>query len=234
MTRFLLVFVCFLLFVGVTANCQMVSNSAIQNDSAKETLCAQRAKVKPVPFLIDQNYVQSIRAKYPDTTFIAEDGVIPELIECRVSESTGKYEADSTVSEQSYWHLPRPQQFTPGIHTAGGEIQATDACLKAARDKVNRQGFDHSYSSGLGATEINLSVGPWYRPGVTIAGMKAERYDIGVEGKLFYKSSGLDLDVFRVSCLLSPTLDVKAVQASEENTRRELKMESRFEEPFRK
>ena len=81
MARVLSIFVCFLVFVSVVANGQLVSNTTIQNDPTKETLCAQRAKVKPVPFLIDQNYVQSARALHPDTTFIAEDGVFPELIE---------------------------------------------------------------------------------------------------------------------------------------------------------
>jgi hypothetical protein len=163
--------------------------------------------------LIDQNYVQSARALHPDTTFIAEDGVFPELIECRVKDSTGRYEPDARTSENAAWHLPHPQQFTPAIDTAGGQNKAADACLKAARDKVNREEFDHSISPALGVHEINLSVGPWYHPGVRIAGMEAERYDIAVVGKLFYKSSGLDLDVVSVSCLLSPILEVKSIQA---------------------
>jgi hypothetical protein len=82
--------------------------------------------------------------------------------------------------------------------------------------------------------EITLGVSPWYLPGVKVAGMKAERYDIAVSGKLFYKSSGADLTAFRVDCLLSPTLEVKAVQTSEENADRALKMETRLEAPFRK
>ena len=213
MTRNLFAFLCFLVFASVVANGQMVSNSTVQNDPAKETLCARRAKVKLVPFLIDPNYAESTRAVHPDTTFIAEDGVIPELIECRVSGSTGKYEPDSLTSENSSWHLPRPQQFTPNIDTAAGQIKAADVCLKAARDKVNREGFDNSFSPGAGVYEINLNVGPQYNPGVRFAGTKAERYDIAVEGKLFYKSSGPDLEAVRVSCLLSPMFEVKSIQA---------------------
>jgi hypothetical protein len=214
MVRASFVFVCSLVLASVIANGQMVSNSAIQNDPAKETLCAQRAKVKPVPFLIDQNYVASVRALHPDTTFIADDGVIPELIECRVSESTGKYELDALDSADSaYWQLIRPQQFTPGIGTAAGQVTAGDACMKAAREKVSRDGFDHSFSPTMGVYEINLDVAPWHRPGVQIAGTKAERYDISVDGKLFYKSSGPDLDSVTVRCLLSPTLEVKSIQA---------------------
>ncbi len=79
-----------------------------------------------------------------------------------------------------------------------------------------------------------LNAAPWYQPGVKVAGTKAERYDIAVEGKLFYKSSTPDLTAFRATCLLSPALEVKAVQAKEQKPDQELKMETRFEAPFRK
>ncbi len=210
MTRILWIFTGALVSASAAAHGQMVSNSAIQNDPAKEQLCVQRAKVKTVPFLIDQNYVDRTRALLPDTTFIAEDGIFPELIECRLRYSTGRFEPDSRSPEQSYWRLPRPPQFTPGIDTAAGQNMAAAACLKAARDKVNREGFDHSVESGV--NEITLSVGPSYNPGVKIAGMKAERYDIAVAGSLFYKASGPDLDAVRASCLLSPMLEVKSIQ----------------------
>jgi hypothetical protein len=236
MIRGLLVLASSMIFASMVANSQMVSNRAIQNDPAKEALCAKRAKVKkPVPFLIDQNYVNNTRAAHPDTTFIAEDGILPELIECRVNEETGVYELDSLSSERNpYWHLVRPEQFAPGIHTAAGQVQADNVCFKAAREKVNRGGFDHSFGYTTDVNEITLDVAPWYQPGVKVAGMKAERYDIAAVGKLFYKSSEPDLTAFRVSCLLSPTLEVKAVQASEENSDRTLKLETRFEAPFRK
>lgn len=235
MIRGLLVFAVSVAFASMIANGQMVSNSTIQNDPAAEALCAKRSKVKPVPFLIDQDYVNRTRAAHPDTTFIAEDGIIPELIECRVNDATGVYEADSLSSEDtSYWHLVRPEQFAPGIHTAAGQVQADNVCSKAARDKLNREGFDHSFGYTIEVNEITLNVSPWYLPGVKVAGMKAERYDIAVMGKLFYKSSGPDLIAFRATCLLSPALEVKAVQANEESADRELKMETRFEVPFRK
>jgi hypothetical protein len=235
MIRGLLVFAGSMVFASMIANGQMVQNSAIQNDPAREALCAKRAKVKTVPFLIDQNYVNMIRAAHPDTTFIAEDGIIPELIECRVNEQTGVYEEDSLSSEEnSYWHLVRPEQFAPGIHAAAGQVQADNVCFKAAREKLNREKFDHSFGYTTDVNEITLNVAPWYRPGVKVAGTKAERYDIAVVGKLFYKSSGPDLTAFRVTCLLSPMLEAKAVQASEESADRELKMETRFEAPFRK
>lgn len=236
MIRTLLVLAGSIVFASMVAHDQMVSNSTIQTDPAKEALCTTRAKVKkPVPFLIDQEYVNRTRAAHPDTTFIAEDGIIPELIECRANEETGVYELDALSSEEnSFWHLVRPEQFSPGIHTAGGQVQADAVCFKAAREKMNREGFDHSFGFTTDVNEITLGVGPWYLPGVKVAGMKAERYDIAVVGKLFYKSSGPDLTAFRASCLLSPRLEVKAVQASEVKADRGLKMETRFEAPFRK
>jgi hypothetical protein len=239
MIQRLIIFTCAMVFASMIAsgiaNGQMVSNSAIQNDPAKEALCAKRAKVNPVPFLIDQNYVNGARAAHPDTTFIAEDGTIPELIECRVNERTGVYEVDALDSEENVsWHLVRPEQFAPGIHTAAGQLQADDVCFKAAREKANREGFDHSFGYTTDVNEITIYAAPWYLPGVNVAGMKAERYDIAVVGTLFYKSSGTDLTAFRVTCLLSPTLAVKAVQASEESADQELKMETQFKAPFRK
>ena len=235
MMRRALVFASSMVFASMAANAQMVSNSATQNDPAKESLCRKRAQVKPVSFLIDQNYVNRIRAAHPDTTFIVQDGIIPELIECRVNEDTGVYEPNALSSaENSCWHLVRPEQFAPGIHTAAGQVQADEACFKAAREKVNREGFDHSFGYTTDVNEITLDVAPWYLAGVKVAGMKAERYDIAAVGKVFYKSSGPDLTVFRVSCLLSPMLQVKAVQAGEEPADRALKMETRFAAPFPK
>ncbi|MGA3082167.1 MAG: hypothetical protein ABSD44_12380 [Terracidiphilus sp.] len=235
MIRSLLVFAGLMVFASMIANGQMVSNSAIQNDPAKEALCAKRTNVKPVPFLIDQNYVNSARAAHPDTTFIADDGIIPELIECRVNEQSGVFEMDSLGYEQySYWHLVRPEPFAPGNLSTAWQVQADDVCLKTAREKLNREGFDHSFGNTTDVNVITLNVSPWYRPGVKVAGRKAERYDIAVVGELFYKSSGPDLTAFRAACLLSPALEVKAVQASEESAGRELKMETRFEAPFRK
>jgi hypothetical protein len=240
MTRNLLVFAGSLLFASIAtsavANSQMVPNSAIQNDPAKEALCAKRARVKTaVPFVIDQSYVNGIRTAHPDATFIAEDGVLPEFIECRVNDETGVFELGSLSSEEnSYWHLVRPEQFAPGIHTAAGQVQADDVCFKAAREKVNREDFDHSFGYTTDVNEITLNAAPWYQPGVKVAGMKADRYDIAVVGELFYKSSGPDLTAIRATCLLSPTLEVKAVEEHEESADRELKMETRFETPFRK
>ena len=218
MVRVLHFFFCSIAFVSAAASGQMVSNSAIQNDSAKESLCAKRAGVKPVAFFIDQKYVDYVRSLHPDTTFIAADGVIPELIECRVSESTGNYEPDAVssevqmTSEQAYWRLARPQEYAPSIKTTAGQLKAADVCIKAAQQKASKDGFDHSFTWETDVNEITLDVAPWYRPGARIAGAKADRYDVAVEGELFYKSSGPDLDAVRATCLLSPMLEVKSVE----------------------
>jgi hypothetical protein len=218
MTRTAFIFLCSMVSLSAAASGQMVSNSAIQNDSAKESLCAKRANVKPVPFFIDQKYVDYVRSIHPDTTFIAADGVVPEMIECRVSESSGKYETDAMssevqmMSEQSYWHLARPQEYAPSIKTTAGQAKAAQVCFDAGHQKVGRDGVDHTFTPGTEVNEITLDVAPWFRPGRMIAGAKAERYDVAVEGEIFLKSSGADLDDVHVTCLLSPMLEVKAVQ----------------------
>ncbi|HUB51996.1 MAG TPA: hypothetical protein VL986_07610 [Terracidiphilus sp.] len=220
MTRTAFIFLSSLAFVSTAASSQMVSNSAIQNDPAKQSICAQRANIKPVPFFIDQKYVDYILSIHPDTTFIAADGVIPELIECRITESTGQFEAEAMssevqmMSEQSYWHLARPKEYSPSIKTTAGQSKAIDVCMKAARDKANKDNFDHSFAWETDVNEITLDVAPWFRPGAMIAGTKADRYDVAVEGELFYKSTGPDLEAMRATCLLSPMLEVKSVETN--------------------
>ena len=144
MIRRLLVFAGSMVFAAMItsgiANGQMVSNSAIQNDPAKEELCVKRAKIKPVQFIIDQSYVNSIRAAHPDTTFIADDGTIPQLIECRANERTGVYEADALSSEDSpYWHLVRPSPSCRAtIRRAGRYRQTMRVSRLLARRSIKR------------------------------------------------------------------------------------------------
>jgi len=191
----------------------MVGNDSIGNDPAKEKLCASRvSKTHPgkrVPFEIDSRYVVSARSFHPDTTFIAIDGMSPQLVECFLREGTGRYEPDSYSPEQGFWHLIRPKQFEPGIHTSMGISMAANVCLKVVPAKIDRPNFDHSVYSGV--TEFSIG-SPFYHPGALIAGKRAERYDIAVVGTSFYKSSGPDLVAVKFTCLLSPMLDVKAVQ----------------------
>jgi hypothetical protein len=59
--------------------------------------------------------------------------------------------------------------------------------------------------------EVNLG-SPIYDPGASIAGMTANRYDIAVTGTSFFRTMGPDLAAVKFTCLLSPMLDVKAIQ----------------------
>lgn len=206
--RWLLVLSC--LFLSSTATtAQIVRNEVIGNDPAKERLCASRATGKTVPFEIDSRYVARERSLHSDATFIAIDGMSPQLVECYLREGTGRYEPASYSPEQSYWHLIKPKQFEPGINTPKGVSMAANACFKAALTKINRPNFDHSVYSAV--VEVNI-VSPIYHPGARIARRNAERYDVAVEGTSFYKSSGPDLTALKFTCLFSPTLELKAIQ----------------------
>jgi hypothetical protein len=202
-------FLSVLILFSCAAKAEMVRSDAIGNNPAKEKLCASRAKGKTVPFEIDSKYVERARSFNPDVTFVAVDGISPQLVECYLRQGTGKFEPASFSPEKGYWHLIRPQQFKPGIKTNKGREMAANACLEAAPAKINRPNLDHSVY--LAVVEIDKS-GPRYHSGASIAGKKAERYDIAVEGTSFYKSSGPDLTAIKFTCLLSPMLDIKAIQ----------------------
>ncbi|MFY3704159.1 hypothetical protein ACOTD8_11425 [Achromobacter dolens] len=198
-----------LLFFSCLAQAEMIRNDAIGNDPQKEKLCASRAQGKTVPFEIDSRYIKSARSYNPDATFIAIDGISPQLVECHLRQGTGKYEPASFSPEGPHWRLLRPKQFEPGIDTAKGKAMAAKVCIDAAPAKINRPNLDHSVYSNV--IEIGIN-GPRYRAGASIAGKKAERYDIAVEGTSFYKSAGPDLAAVTFTCLLSPTLAIKGIE----------------------
>lgn len=198
-----------LLFFSCLAQAEMIRNDAIGNDPQKEKLCASRANGKTVPFEIDSRYLKSARSFNPDATFIAIDGISPQLVECHLRKGTGKYEPASYSPEGNNWRLIRPKQFKPGINTPKGQSMAAKVCVDAAPAKINLPNFDHSVYSAV--VEIGID-GPRYRAGASIAGTKAERYDIAVEGTAFYKSSGPDLAAVKFTCLLSPVLAIKGIQ----------------------
>jgi hypothetical protein len=214
MVRGWLVCICLYLSLGI-AKGQMVRSASIGNDPIKEKLCASRAKgtlgeSKIVPFEIDSRYVADVRSRHPDATFIAIDGMSPQLVQCFLREGTGRYEPDSLSPEQQFWHLIKPKQFEPGINTPEGSSMAANVCLKAASAKINRPNFDHSVLSSVAEVSIGS---PLLHPGTVIAGKTAERYDIAVKGTFFYKSPGPDLTAASFTCLLSPMLDLKAFQS---------------------
>jgi len=191
----------------------MVPSDTIGNDPARESLCAERARAtlpkgRSVPFLLDARYLASARSFHTDVTLIViDDGMSPQLVECYQREGTGRYEPASFSPEQWYWHLVKPEQFKPGLAAPGGRDLAARPCLASVPDKIGRPGFDHSvYSSVYEAS------GTEPRSTMSIAGLKTSRYDILVKGTAFYKARGPDLTAVEFTCLLSPMLELKAVQ----------------------
>jgi hypothetical protein len=210
--RALFVVTCLLLSASL-ARAQMILNDSIGNDPEKVKLCASRQKEikgRMVPFYIDSRYVALSRSNFADATFIAIDGSSPQLFECYLRPGTGRFEPAVSSPEQGFWHLIKPKQFEPGIHTSVGREMAAKVCLDAAPAKINRPNFDHSVYSAI--VEINIG-SPLYHPGALIAGKIAKRYDIAIKGTSFYKSSGPDLAPINFTCLLSPTLDLKTIQS---------------------
>ena len=159
----------------VAASAAMVSSDSISNDPIKVKLCAERAKGTSTSFVIDSNYVEMSRRMHPDSTFIAIDGISPQLIECYLREGTGKFEPASMSPEQAYWHLPRPPQFEPGINTQEGRAMAAKVCLDTAPAKIGRLNFDHS--ALLFVNEVPRGSSIHY------VGVKADDYDIEVAGR---------------------------------------------------
>ncbi len=193
--------------ISAVARAEMISSSSIANDPAKVTLCAARAHStilgQIVPFQIDSHYVAEARSQHPDTTFIAIDGISPQLVECYLREGTGRYEPASFSPEQGFWHAIKSEGF--GIDTEKARSNAAEACRNAALLRLNQNGFDHSVNTQIYEVDVN-------RAGSLIAGRKADRYDIAVKGTAFYKSSGLDLRAMPYTCLLTRALVIKSVQ----------------------
>lgn len=208
-----LTIICCLLLASSAANADMVSSDSIGNDPVKAKLCASRAKGKAVPFIIDSRYVESIRADHPDATFIAIGGNSPQLVECHLREGTGRFEPNSMSPEQGFWHLPRPEQFKPGLNTDTGQNMAKKACLDSYLAKTSRPELDHTVMDFV-VSEVREN-GKVYVVGKnrnSIAGKKFEDYDIVASGTAFYKAHGVDLDVVHFACLLSPMLELRSIQ----------------------
>ena len=184
-----LIFIIGMLFTSSFANAETVLNDSIGNDPAKEKLCIERLpahlKGKTVPFKIDNKRVASIRAVYPDVTFVAaDDGGNGSLVECRLREGTGRYEPDSYTGQSGWWSLIKPKQFEPGINTDVGQTMAYKVCLQSVLSKSDKGEPDHYVSNGVFEITGNTPGGGFYRAGVAIAGKKAERYDIAVKGSV--------------------------------------------------
>lgn len=194
------------------AQAKMVPNNTIGNDPAKEALCASRAHVMvgpgpQVPFEIDSDYVASVRQLDSDTTFIVIDGASPQLVQCFLRSSNGRFEPHVWGPENPHWHVIKPRQFEPSINTSEGSDIASDRCRKVAEEKMKRPDFDNARAD-VAVVEVNLG-SPLYYPGAIIGGQKAKRYDVVVKGTTFYKSTGPDLLAVNFECLFSPMLELK-------------------------
>lgn len=200
----------FLIIFSTTAKSEMVSSDLIGNEPERLKVCAERAKGKPVPFEIDSEYVKRARELKPEATFIAIDGISPQLVECHLRKGTGKFEPSSFSPEQRFWRLPRPKQFEPGINTPAGKKIASKICSDTATTHSSAENPERYVINAV--VEI-AGAGPKYRSGAVIAGKKAERYDVAVEGTAFYKATGFDLKAIKFTCLLSPMLELKAFQS---------------------
>jgi hypothetical protein len=189
----------------------MLRNDAIENDPTLEKLCIDRTLHPPntvvgtlytVPFLLDSSYLLRVRADYPDATFIAvsssRSGFGGHLVECSRL-SGGKFgPATQSPEGNGHWSLIKPQQ----LRGPGWMSVAADRCRGAAERKVGDSGIERSaYSSVQEVAE-----------GRQIAGMLTAAWDVEVKGDVVLKGPGPDLPVFNFSCLLSPMLEVRAVE----------------------
>jgi len=209
----------FSIMASATDSGQMVSSASIVTNPDKEKLCISRIqdlqakagfpKGKIVPFLIDSGRAAWIRQQDPDEILVAiDDGEsIVKLITCSLNSKTGQYGPTSIETASSivkWWQPIRPKNL---LETQEGKEKAGSVCSEAAKSKVNQEGFN-SWSWNGNPKEV-------YGPDLSysIEEKKAERYDVLVKGILLYNiPEQTDLDRVEVSCLLSPTLDVKAVE----------------------
>jgi len=195
-----------LLALSAGSQAAMVPSNTIGNNPQKEQLCATRAKIKPVPFEIDPEYVKRVRELHPDATFVAEDGLASQLIQCMLRPGTGRFEQDSSMPEGQVWRLPKPAQFKPSVNTNEGMALAAKACLFEASTKLVRPNLDHTVPISVQEVQKQSRL---YPLGKMIGGAKVERYDVVVTGKAFYKSQGPDLDAVEFTCLFTPMLEQK-------------------------
>jgi hypothetical protein len=87
---------------------------------------------------------------------------------------------------------------------------AANVCLRAVESTPYRGEYDHSVYSVVQELGGHRS-GVRFSAGSVIGGKKAERYDIVVQGTSFYRPANPDLTAVNFTCLLSPALEVKAI-----------------------
>jgi len=213
----------FSIIASATDSGQMVSSTSIVNNPDKEKLCISRIqdlqakagfpKGKIVPFLIDSGRAAWIRQQDPDEILVAiDDGEsIAKLITCSLNSKTGQYGPTSIENASSivkWWQPIRPKNL---LETQEGKEKAGSVCSEAAKSEVNREGFN-SWSWDNNPKEVYEPKPSYWFEGNSVDGKSFNRYDVLVRGTLFYNVPD-ETELYRVSvlCLLSPTLDVKAI-----------------------
>lgn len=175
----------------------MVSNALIGNDPAKEQLCEARTDLPEtiVPFVISPGVVDDYRSAHPDATFIAKG---EQLVVCWLNSSSGKF-SPAVYQPEKYgiWHTIKPAGYN--MDRRINLAEAISLCQAAALASP-KPGFDH----------IALDLPQEGRPGGSklLVGQQIDRYDIVVDGILFYKPANPDLTAVRFSCLVSPPYQV--------------------------
>jgi len=195
-----------LTFISGVAYAEMVPSSQIGNTKEKVNACVKRSSIKgkQIPFEISRNYLETSKKYHPDSVFVAIDGDSPQLIECYQREDSGRFEPASISPEQKFWRVVKSREFSPGFDAFEGKKIITDACYAAVINKININDIDHpAYDNPIKAT-LNSRI--------VVNGVKAARDDFISSGSIFYKGTGLDLKSKNYKCILSPMLDIKAVQ----------------------
>jgi len=219
----------FLLTLSAVTMCraELVPNDAIGNDPERERLCFERTKAKNgqdirlVPFQIDINQVRRIRADSPDAAFIVfkNSTGLYVSVECEVNSATGQY-GPMAYGLFRFVLMDTPKRFDPSISSLAGRKIAFDRCFDAIVHKINLPNYVSSSANGL-----PIEVGPpeqkgriAYPEGRLIGGVAAKQYDVVIEGTSLYKSNAIDMNAYRFTCLMSPMLDIRAIQIGGQNT----------------
>ena len=89
---------------------------------------------------------------------------------------------------------------------------AYNVCLEAALAKSKISGLDHSVRKTVVVVTADPAVQSSKNGHLALFAGQEARYDIIVEGTSLYKSANPNLTAVKFSCLLSPSLEVKAIQ----------------------
>lgn len=203
-----------LLTLSLNINAEMVKGSDI-NDREKQDICTSRTSVKKRidDFLIDTKYVEIVRSKHPDATFIAIDKGSPTLVTCYLREGTGKFEPAlyQGTSNKDVWKVIKPENPVD-IDTLEGQRLATKICKEAVITKLK----DRNILKVIASTtnEVLKESGVLHHIGTKVGVYQAKKYDILADGDIIFNdtSNGIDKNVGKYKCLLEPSFKIKDLE----------------------